>query len=430
MSLSGGRPSPDSVAVVWHTGGTTGRPKACYHTHRRFLLAGHSLGTALEAGPGSVWAATAPVGHALGFIHNTNFTLQHGATTLLIEGFADPRALLQAIIAYHVDTFTAISATWSKMLAELHADPVLEPTSLVRANAMWQSASSADVYDGWRRRGVALYNNFGSTAFATWVLVPPARAEVSRGSLGSPAVGYQVAAIDPQGSLQCGTFPFDPSAGWRSKAPPASPTWRLPDLQRNDVQEGWTLVDDLISYDDEGNAAYLGRTDFMVSTAGHKVAPVEVESVLARHPCVREVAVLGIPDQERQEVVAAFVALRDDCTPSDELKRELQQYAKRELAPYKYPRRVEFVEALPRDHVGKVQSRLLRDAFIPADERSARATCLSQDTNGDRHDSGQRSPGSRVDAFPARAHVPTARRRFSGSADSWLVPQPRHVDLS
>ena len=78
---------------------------------------------------------------------------------------------------------------------------------------------------------------------------------------------------------------------------------------------------------------------------------------------------VGLPDQERQEVVAAFVALRDDWTPSDELKRELQQFAKRELAPYKYPRRVEFVEALPRDDVGKVQPRLLRDAFVPADQR-------------------------------------------------------------
>ena len=367
-SSPGRRPSPDSVAVVWHTGGTTGRPKACYHTHRRFLLAGHSLGTALETGPGSVWAAAAPVGHALGFIHNTNFTLQHGATTLLIERFTDARTLLQAITAHRVDTFTAISATWSKMLTELRRDPALEPTCLVRANAMWQSASSAEVYDGWRQRGVVLYNNFGSTAFASWILVPPARAEVPRGSLGSAAAGYQVAAADPQGP-GVRDAPIRSIGRMAVKGPTGLTYWRLPDLQRSDVQEGWTLVDDLISYDDKGNAAYLGRTDFMVSTAGHKVAPVEVESVLARHPSVREVAVVGLPDQERQEVVAAFVALRDDWTPSDELKRELQQFAKRELAPYKYPRRVEFVEALPRDDVGKVQPRLLRDAFVPADQR-------------------------------------------------------------
>jgi 2-aminobenzoate-CoA ligase len=367
-SLPGRPPSPDSVAVVWHTGGTTGRPKACYHTHRRFLLAGHSLGTALEAGPGSVWAAAAPVGHALGFIHNTNFTLQHGATTLLIERLTDARALLQAIIAHRVNTFTAISATWSKMLTELRRDPALEPTSLLRANAMWQSASSFEVYDGWRQRGIVLYNNFGSTAFATWVLVPPARAEVPRGSLGPAAAGYQVAAMDPQGpGLR--DAPVRSIGRMAVKGPTGLTYWRLPDLQRSDVQEGWTLVDDLINYDDEGNAAYLGRTDFMVSTAGHKVAPVEVESVLARHPCVREVAVIGLPDQERQEVVAAFIALHDDCTPSDELKRELQQFAKRELAPYKYPRRVEWVEALPRDHVGKVLPRLLRDAVVPADQR-------------------------------------------------------------
>jgi 2-aminobenzoate-CoA ligase len=136
--------------------------------------------------------------------------------------------------------------------------------------------------------------------------------------------------------------------------------WRRPELQRRDVREGWNLVDDLIRFDANGNAAYLGRTDLIISTAGYKVAPVEVEEVLARHSAVREVAVVGAPDTTRQEIVAAFVALKPGYVGSEALRKELQDLVKRELSPYKYPRRIDFIDALPRDHVGKVQPLVLK----------------------------------------------------------------------
>ncbi len=99
----------------------------------------------------------------------------------------------------------------------------------------------------------------------------------------------------------------------------------------------------------------------MISTAGYKVAPVEVEQVLATHPAVRECAVVGTPDPTRQEIVTAFVALQPGTLPSEELKKQLQDHCKANLAPYKYPRRVEFIDALPRDPVGKVQPRRLKE---------------------------------------------------------------------
>jgi 2-aminobenzoate-CoA ligase len=375
--------SADSVAVVWHTGGTTGKPKGCYHTHRRFLLAGHSLAVVLQPGPGAVWAAAAPFGHALGFIHNSNFTLQHGAHTVLVEGYANAETVLQAIRTHHVDTFTAISATWSKMLEVVLADPSLTPTTLKRGNAMWQSASASGVYEGWLKRGVELCNNFGSTAFATWVLVPPSGAQIPRASLGAEAPGYVVTAVEPG---EIGARPVaEGSMGRMAVRGPSGLTyWRRPALQTRDVREGWTLVDDLISYDKSGMATYLGRTDFMVSTAGYKVAPVEVEAVLARHPGVREVAVIGVPDQLRQEVVAAFVCLETGWAPSDKLRVELQNLVKRDLAPYKYPRRIDFIDALPRDHVGKVMPRRLRQLVLDASD--AKAHAATDETSRSDHD--------------------------------------------
>jgi len=144
--------------------------------------------------------------------------------------------------------------------------------------------------------------------------------------------------------------------------------WRLPARQRTDVQFGRSLQDDLIRFDENGWAEYLGRTDFMISTAGHKIAPVEVEAVLGRHPAVREAVVFGLPDRTRGELVAAFVVVNQGFAASDGLRRELQDLVKSALAPYKYPRRLDFIEAIPRDSVGKVQPRLLKERVLAADQ--------------------------------------------------------------
>jgi 2-aminobenzoate-CoA ligase len=301
------------------------------------------------------------MGHALGFIYHTIFTLLHGATVVTVENFAQPQVVLEALARHRVNTFTAIAASWSRMLETIAVEPRLGGLpSLRRAYAMWQSASSTEVYDGWKDRGVELFNNFGSTAFATWVLVPRAGEPFAPASLGRPSPGYVVQAIDAE-QPQVHEVSVGQTGRMAVKGPTGLTYWRRPEYQKRDVVEGWNLVDDLIRFDETGNAAYLGRTDFIISTAGYKVAPVEVEQVLARHPAVREVAVVGAPDPIRQEVVAAFVAVKPGHSADDALRLELQELVKRELSPYKYPRRVEFIEALPRDPVGKVQPRVLKD---------------------------------------------------------------------
>jgi 2-aminobenzoate-CoA ligase len=351
----------DDVAIVWHTGGTTGTPKGCYHTQRRFLLGGYAVGEATGIRPGERWAAAAPIGHALGFIYHTIYTLLHGASIVTIENFAQPLVVLDAIATRGVTTFTAIAASWARMLEAIAAESRLgELASLTRAYAMWQSASSTEVYDRWKERGIELLNNFGSTAFATWILVPRVGEPFAPASLGRPSPGYVVQAIDQE---QAGvvSVPVGTPGRMAVKGPTGLTYWRRPEYQKRDVVAGWNLVDDLIRFDDTGNAAYLGRTDFIISTAGYKVAPVEVEEVLARHPAVREVAVVGAPDPIRQEVVAAFVAVKPGYAADNALRLQLQELVKSELSPYKYPRRVEFIDALPRDPVGKVQPRALKE---------------------------------------------------------------------
>lgn len=361
----------DRVAIVWHTGGTTGRPKGCYHTQRRFLLGGLSLGMATGAAPGQRWSAAAPMGHALGFIHSTNFTLLNGVTLVVVSDFARPAVMLEALARHEVTQFTAIAATWAGLLEALDAGEGPEPAALTRGFAMWQSSSAAQVAAGWRRRGIELLNNFGSTAFATWVLVPPADRPVPQASLGKPAPGYEVVAVDPDLSQGPRPVPAGEPGRMAVRGPTGLTYWRLPGKQHTDVQFGYSLQDDLIRFDPGGLADYLGRTDFMISTAGHKIAPVEVETVLSGHPAVREAVVFGLPDATRQEMVAAFVVLNQGFVASGVLRGELQDYVKSRLAPYKYPRRLDFIDAVPRDSVGKVQPRILKELVLAADSEAA-----------------------------------------------------------
>jgi 2-aminobenzoate-CoA ligase len=347
----------DAVAVVWHTGGTTGQPKGCYHTHRRFLLGGYALGAVTEAAPGQRWAAAAPAGHALGFIYHTICTLLHGSTTVLIETFRDPQRVVAAIADFQVDVFTAITATWARMTEVLDQEG-RELPSLRRAYAMWQSASSADVSIRWQRRGITLINNYGSTAFATWPLTPRHDEDFPPASLGRPLPGYIVAAVRRIGARVqvVNTGPGQMAV----RGLTGLTYWNRPELQRRDVVDGWSLCDDLIEFDGTGNAAYLGRTDYLISTSGYKVAPVEVENVLSTHTAVREVAVVGAPDPIRQEIVVAFIAVRPGVPTNDALAMELQAHVRNHLSSYKAPRRFHFVAELPRDPVGKIRGKVLQ----------------------------------------------------------------------
>ena len=325
------------VAIVWHTGGTTGRPKGCYHTQRRFLLGGLSLGQATGAGAGERWAAAAPMGHALGFIHSTSFTLLNGVTLVAVSKFTNPEAMLKALARHQVTQFTAIAATWGNMLALLESRQAAQPPALRRGFAMWQSSSASEVADGWRQRGIELLNNFGSTAFATWVLVPPPDQPVPPASLGAPAPGYEVLALDSNIEEGLRPVPTGEAGRMAVRGPTGLTYWRLPDKQHADVRSGYSMQDDLIRFAGDGLAEYLGRTDFMISTAGNKVAPVEVETVLGGHPAVREAVVFGLPDPIRHEIVAAFVVLHNGVERTDALRRELQDLVKSNWRPTSTP---------------------------------------------------------------------------------------------
>lgn len=348
----------NAIAIVWHTGGTTGTPKGCYHTHARFLMGGYAIGAQTRVAAGERWLAAAPIGHALGIIYHTIYTLLHGAAVVMVEQFADPEKLLAAASEHEVDTLTALAPSWSKMLAAVDAQGLAVPR-LRRAYAMWQSASSSEIYDRWKALGVVLLNNFGSTSFATWVLAPVDGEASPRGALGKPIPGFTVEPVEvTDGRI---TVLSRGEIGQMAVRGPTGLTyWNRPDMQQRDVVDGWTLQDDLIQVDDAGHVHYLGRTDYMISTGGYKVAPAEVEEALTRHADVREVAVVPGPCPINREMVVAYVVLRPGVAGSLELSRQLREFVKERLVSYKAPKRIEYVENLPRDMVGKVQTKVVK----------------------------------------------------------------------
>lgn len=355
------RTPADSLLLIWHTGGTTGTPKACYHTHKRYLLGGYSCGRATRTGPGERRLIAAPIGHAMALLYHTSFSLLHGASVVQVEHYQRPDVILDAIEKHKVHTFTAVAASWAHMLdVHLSAPGARDLSSLRRGYAIYLSAASAKVYEGWKSLGIELMNNLGTTAFANWILVPPLDEPFPPTTLGKPSPGYdvQVVELDGQNMVPC---PDQQMGRLVARGPTGLTYWNRPGLQERDVVNGWNVIDDLGLRHESGNIMYLGRSDFLINTAGYKVAPVEVEEVLRSHPAVREVAVLGVEDPVRLEIVMAYVTPNPGYEGSEALKQELREHCKAAISPYKAPRRIEFIEGLPRDPVGKVQVRTLQD---------------------------------------------------------------------
>jgi 2-aminobenzoate-CoA ligase len=135
----------------------------------------------------------------------------------------------------------------------------------------------------------------------------------------------------------------------------------MPERMDEDLHDGWSLVDDAFTMDEDGNLFFVSRLDNMIVSGGRQIAGPEVEEVLSEHPAVSEVAVVGSPDDERGEVVKAFVVPAAGHEPGAELVEALQTYAKREMAVYKYPREIQFIDEMPKDAVGKIQRKELRE---------------------------------------------------------------------
>jgi 2-aminobenzoate-CoA ligase len=328
----------DDVALIAFTSGTTGKPKGCMHFHRDVLAIADTFSRhVLKPVADDVFAGSPPLGFTFGLGGLVVFPLRAGASALLLEQ-ARPSQLLAAIGEHRVSVLFTAPTAYRAMLAEADGHDL---SSLRRCVSAGENLPAA-TWQAWHdRTGLRIINGIGAT--------------------GVPVPGWQARVQDADGvplpDGQPGLLAVRGPVGCRYLADPR---------QRDYVRDGWNVTGDTYVRDPDGYFRYVARADDMIISAGYNIAGPEVEDALLRHPDVVEAAVVGRPDEARGQVVVAYTVLKEGAGRDAEA---LRAFVKAELAPYKCPREIVFLDALPRTATGKLQRFRLRTGAGAGDEQ-------------------------------------------------------------
>jgi 2-aminobenzoate-CoA ligase len=343
----------DDPAIIAFTSGTTGRAKGTVHFHRDILAVTDTYGRyVLRPDPDDIFIGSPPLAftYALGGL--VLFPMRFGASAALLEQAAPPQ-LLAGIQAYRA-TFTVTSPTgYRAMLKQIRGFDL----SSLRKGVSAGEPLPATTFDAWlQATGVRLMDGIGSTEMLhVFIGCPPEDAR--SGSTGCVVPGFRAIVIDEDGK----EMPSHTVGRLAVQGPTGCRYLDDIDNQRKYVQDGWNVTGDAYLVDEDGYFWYQARTDDMIISSGYNISGPEVENVLLTDPAVAECAVIGVPDDERGQLVKAFVVPAAGFAPSGELARHLQEFVKSQIAPYKYPRAIEFMTSLPRTLTGKLQRFRLRE---------------------------------------------------------------------
>lgn len=342
----------DDVCLIAFTSGTTGEPKGTMHYHRDVLATCDSYGKyVLRAGADDRFIGSPPLAFTFGLGGLLLFPLRIGASTVLLEK-APPDELVAAIEKYRASVCFTAPTAYRAMLSKLAGRDIAALRKCVSAGEALPKAT----WEAWHEAtGIRILDGIGSTEMLHIFIGSP-EAEVRPGSTGRPVPGYEAKIVDAEGrELPPGTI------GQLAVRGPTGCRYLADSRQTNYVRNGWNITGDTYVMDVDGYFWYQARSDDMIISAGYNIAGPEVESVLLAHPAVAECGVIGAPDAERGQIVKAYVVLHPGHTPDAEMTKTLQDFVKAEIAPYKYPRAIEYVTSLPRTETGKLQRFRLRE---------------------------------------------------------------------
>jgi len=344
--------SHDDVALIAFTSGTTGSAKATMHFHRDILAIADSFpGAVLEPAADDVFAGSAPFAFTFGLGAMLVFPMRFAASSVLLER-ATPESMLDAISRHRVTRLFTVPTLYRTMIPHL---PDYDCSSLRTCVSSGEYLPPA-VYNDWREAtGVPLLNSIGSTEMLhAFLAMPPG--EIRPGSVGKPLPAFRAAVVDDN------MVPLQPGEIGHLvvRGPTGCRYLDDADRQTQYVRNGWNLSGDTFAVDEEGYFQYHARTDDLIVSAGYNISGAEIEDILLGHPAVKECAVVGVADEARGQIVAAYVVLQDTEMPTDQIGHLLQEHVKSALAPYKYPRKISFLSNLPKTDSGKIQRRALR----------------------------------------------------------------------
>ena len=344
----------DDIAMMAFTSGTTGKPKAAVHSHRDIMAACEAWPRhVLRATPDDMVVGSPPLAFTFGLGGLLMFPMWAGASVYFPDAPYTPESMVRTIndigatICYTAPTFYRAMAPFAKQhgVASLRICVSAGEGLPDATRQLWRQASGIEMTDG-----------IGATEmFHIFISSPPE--EVRPGAIGKVVPGYVAKVVDDAGNeVPRGTIGKLAVIG-------CTGCKYLDDArQASYVKNGWNFPGDAFLQDADGYFFYQARTDDMIISAGYNIGGPEVEDALLRHPAVAECGVIGKPDEERGMIVKAFVVLRPGHDASDATAKSLQDHVKSTIAPYKYPREIEFVTALPRTETGKLQRFKLRQA--------------------------------------------------------------------
>ncbi len=346
------RTGPDDVALLSFTSGTTGEPKATMHFHRDLLIIADGYAAEiLHVTSDDVFVGSPPLAFTFGLGGLAVFPLRFGATATLLEN-ASPANMIEIIETYGATiSFTAPTA-YRAMLAAMDSGADL---SSLRVAVSAGETLPVPVYNEWvKKTGKPILDGIGSTELLH-IFISNRVDDCAPGCTGKPVGGYHAKVVDddmnekPRGEV--GRLAIRGPTGCRYLSDARQSTY---------VQDGWNLTGNSFVEDEDGYFHFAARSDDIIVSAGYNIAGPEVEAALLSHPNVKECAVIGIPDDERGQIVQAHVVLENGVAGGSETARELQNHVKATIAPYKYPRSIKFTDTLPKTETGKIQRFRLR----------------------------------------------------------------------
>ncbi len=343
----------DDVALLGFTSGTTGSPKATMHFHRDLMIIADSYAKeVLQVTPNDVFVGSPPLAFTFGLGGLAIFPLRFGATATLLEN-ASPPEMIKIIEQYGATICFTAPTAYRVMLEAM--DQGADLSTLRCAVSAGETLPDAVFHDWIAKTGKQMLDGIGATEMLH-IFISNKQDDAKPACTGLAVTGYEAKVVDedmnevPRGE-----------PGRLAVRGPTGCRYLADARQQEYVRDGWNLSGDSFTQDAQGYFHFVARSDDMIVSSGYNIAGPDVEQALLKHECVLECAVIGAPDADRGMLVEAHVVLKDGNNPSETLVTALQKHVKATIAPYKYPRRIKFLDALPKTQTGKIQRFRLKE---------------------------------------------------------------------